>query len=112
MTSTILFFIIYIFYINCFPLNGNLQNKANLNGANIFTDTLLVVSEKSLQSNNYFTGQFVSNAETQINPNARAGYGFHNHGNNGIFLYLDIDGTLKYIDVGGVIHQIQATRVN
>lgn len=93
-------------------LNGNLQNKANLNGANIFTDTLLVVSEKSLQSNNYFTGQFVSNAETQINPNARAGYGFHNHGNNGIFLYLDIDGTLKYIDVGGVIHQIQATRVN
>ena len=24
MTSTILFFIIYIFYINCFPLNGNL----------------------------------------------------------------------------------------
>ena len=25
MTSTILFFIIYIFYINCFPLNGNLQ---------------------------------------------------------------------------------------
>ena len=93
-------------------LNGNLQNKANLNGANIFTDTLLVVSEKSLQSNNYFTGQFVSNAETQINPNARAGYGFHNHGNNVIFLYLDIDGTLKYIDVGGVIHQIQATRVN
>ena len=27
MTSTILFFIIYIFYINCFPLNGNLSWK-------------------------------------------------------------------------------------
>ena len=95
-----------------FPLNGNLQNKANLNGANIFTDTLLVVSEKSLQSNNYFTGQFVSNAETQINPNARAGYGFHNHGNNGIFLYLDIDGTLKYINNMGGIYQIQTVRIN
>lgn len=95
-----------------FPLNGNLQNKANLNEVNTFTDTLVVISEKSLQSNNYITGQFVSNAETQINPNARAGYGFHNHGNNGVFLYLDIDGALKYIDVGGVIHQIQATRIN
>ena len=70
------------------------------------------MSEKSLQNNNYITGQFVSNAETHINPNARAGYGFHNHGSNGIFLYLDIDGTLKYIDVGGVIHQIQAIRIN
>ena len=29
MTSTILFFIIYIFYINCFPLNGNLTNIIN-----------------------------------------------------------------------------------
>lgn len=93
-------------------LNGNLQNKANLNEVNTFTDTLIVVSEKSLQSNNYFTGQFVSNAEMQINPNARAGYGFHNHGNNGIFLYLDSDGTLKYINNMGGIYQIQTVRIN
>lgn len=93
-------------------LNGNLQNKANLNGVNTFTDTLVVVSEKSLQSNNYSTGQFVSNAEMQINPNARAGYGFHNHGNNGIFLYLDSNGTLKYINNMGDIYQIQTVRIN
>ncbi len=29
MTSTILFFIIYIFYINCFPLNGNLLKQVD-----------------------------------------------------------------------------------
>ena len=48
----------------------------------------------------------------QINPNARAGYGFHNHGNNGIFLYLDSDGTLKYINNMGGIYQIQTARIN
>lgn len=93
-------------------LNGNLQNKANLNSENTFANTVTSTNNKDLNIGCYITGQFSSWAQFHVNPNARAGYGFHNQGSNGIFLYLDIDGTLKYMDVAGVIHQIQAVRIN
>lgn len=41
---------------------------------------------------------FVSNASANTDETMRAGYGFHNAGKNGSFLYLDIDGRLRTID--------------
>lgn len=93
-------------------LNGNLQHKASLNSENTFTKTITSTNDKDLSSTSFMDGQFSSWAPFHLNPNARAGYGFHNQGNNACFLYLDLDGTLKCIDAGGGIRQIQTTRIN
>ena len=93
-------------------LNGNLAHKANLNSENIFTNTVTSVCDKDLSSTNYVAGSFSAWAPLHLKPNTRAGYGFHNQGSNGIFLYLDIDDTLKYINAGGGTYQIQAVRIN
>ena len=45
---------------------------------------------------------FVSNAAANTNETMRAGYGFHNAGVNGTFLYLDTDYRLRTIDNMGV----------
>jgi len=66
---------------------------------------------KDLLQSSYVAGPFVSNAEVQINPNARAGYGFHNHGSNGIYLYLELDGTLRFMDSFGNVYQVQAIKI-
>ena len=93
-------------------INGNLQHKASLNSENTFTKTITSTNDKDLSSTSFMDGQFSSWAPFHLNPNARAGYGFHNQGNNACFLYLDLDGTLKCIDTGGGIRQIQTTRIN
>lgn len=92
-------------------INSNLLQKADLNSANVFTDTLSVINMKDLLQSSYVAGPFVSNAEVQINPNARAGYGFHNHGSNGIYLYLELDGTLRFMDSFGNVYQVQAIKI-
>ena len=93
-------------------LNSNLQKKADLSKDNTFTKTITSTNDKDLSSTSFMDGQFSSWAPFYLNSNARAGYGFHNQGNNACFLYLDLDGTLKCIDTGGGIRQIQTTRIN
>lgn len=41
------------------------------------------------------SAQFQAYANYAQDPSKRAGYGFHNHGLNGVFLFLDHDGRLK-----------------
>lgn len=48
-------------------------------------------------------------APTDENSSTRAGIGFTNQGKNGAYLYLDIDGKLKYIDNTGNIKVITTT---
>ena len=52
-------------------------------------------------SNSYSTAPFVASAPYSTNTGSRAGYGFHNHGNNGTFLYLQTDGTLHHVNNSG-----------
>ena len=52
-------------------------------------------------SNSYSTAPFVASAPYITNTGSRAGYGFHNHGNNGTFLYLQTDSTLHHVDNSG-----------
>lgn len=53
--------------------------------------------------NSYNQAPFVANAPYINNNACRAGYGFHNAGSNGTFLYLDTDSKLKHINNGGVV---------
>lgn len=54
-----------------------------------------------VNSNSYSTAPFVASAPYSSNTGSRAGYGFHNHGNNGTFLYLQTDGTLHHVNNSG-----------
>jgi hypothetical protein len=44
-----------------------------------------------------------------VNPTVRAGIGFNNQGLNAIYLYLDTDGKLRFMDNVGGVHLISST---
>ena len=74
----------------------------------ITSESFVTDSTKSIAPSNasYNTAQFVANADHNTDDTKRAGYGFHNVGKNGAFLYLDTDGTLKLISSSGTTHTL------
>lgn len=89
-------------------LNQNLTNKSGLT-ANSYTGSQTVVKDVVPDSSTFSTAQFVSAVQISINPNARACYAFHNSGMNGGTLFLDADGTLKFITNSGNLFRINMT---
>ncbi len=107
MTSTILFFIIYIFYINCFPLNGNLSIVLEPNfcgqgsgcitcapAAKAINITCGMYSDVPVPTNT-----LIYNINTRYAPQTRKSlYGIAQRDNQ-IFmaqLVIDTDGSIKY----------------
>ena len=61
-----------------------------------------------LQASSYVQGNIVLYRDRAA-TNCRAGLAFYNDGQNGCYLYLDIDQKLKFIDNGGQNHVITST---
>ena len=79
---------------------GTFSNKLTSNG-----DTAC-----GLDNTSYNSAPFIAQANYYGNNNLRAGYGFHNQGVNGIFLYLDIDAYLKHVNNDGEIYKVVDSR--
>lgn len=71
-------------------LNSNLANKADKDG----TEHIIATSDVKLNGASYYNAPFVS--QTSDNSETPAGYGFHNAGTTGMFLYLNrVDANLR-----------------
>ena len=88
-------------------LNTDLDEKANLIGENRFYDGTITVN-KTVGVNNasFVNAQFVAESPNKAEPTSRAGYGFHNDGITGGFLYLDNDHRLKFLDGLGRLYAV------
>lgn len=84
-------------------LNTDLSAKANLSGENRYDSTNLVSKVVGVNKDSFVHAQFVAESQNKWEPTSRAGYGFHNDGITGGFLYLDNDHRLKFIDSKGNI---------
>ena len=87
-------------------LNTDLSEKANLSGENRYDSTNLVSKVVGVDKDSFAYAQFVAESQNKADSTSRAGYGFHNDGITGGFLYLDNDHKLKFIDVFGEVHVI------
>lgn len=84
-------------------LNTDLSAKANLSGENRYDSTNLVSKVVGVNKDSFVHAQFVAESQNKADSTSRAGYGFHNDGITGGFLYLDNDHRLKFIDSRGNI---------
>lgn len=80
-----------------------MSEKANLSGENRYDSTNLVSKVVGVNKDSFVHAQFVAESQNKWEPTSRAGYGFHNDGITGGFLYLDNDHQLKFIDSRGNI---------
>ncbi len=87
-------------------LNTDMSEKANLSGENRYDSTNLVSKVVGVDKDSFAYAQFVAESQNKADSTSRAGYGFHNDGITGGFLYLDNDHKLKFIDVFGEVHVI------
>ncbi len=87
-------------------LNTKLGEKANLHGENTYDSTNKVSKIIGINKNSFASAQFIAEAPCNQDPTCRSGYGFHNVGVIGGFLYLDNDYKLKFIDSRGAVHTI------
>ncbi|EOT26517.1 hypothetical protein C805_00609 [Eubacterium sp. 14-2] len=87
-------------------LNTDLSEKANLSGENRYDSTNLVSKIVGVNKDSFVHAQFVAESQNKADSTSRAGYGFHNDGITGGFLYLDNDHKLKFIDAFGGVHVI------
>lgn len=76
-----------------------MSGKATLQ-ENEFSGTQISEVNVGIDGTSFYKMQFVAQAPTSNNADARAGYGFHNAGTNGGALYLDVDGKLKFKPLG------------
>ena len=76
-----------------------LSGKADKNGS----ETIIATKDVAPDGAAYANAQFMSQ---KTGANARAGYGFHNSGVNGGFLYLDHDASLKFVLNSGEVRTI------
>ena len=99
----------YLFFLRCFTLwvasflwiNSNLTYKASKSG----TETIFVEKEIDSDHMAYAQANFVATVPT--GSDKYAGYGFHNSGTNGAFLYLSrTDSRLHYTLNNGVDYML------
>lgn len=91
-------------------VNRDLSTKAGL-GQNFYTNTQTSTNSMHIASDCYWRAQYRAQAPTNTDTDARAGYGFHNAGWVGGTLYLDNDGTLKFITSSNITYQINMTQI-
>lgn len=87
------------------PLGGGTMNGA----LNITRVSNLPEVATGVNQNSFSAAPICANAATTQNETLRSGYGFHNFGTNGMFLYLDTDGRLKTISNSGTARVLAIT---
>ena len=87
---------------------SDLDKKMNISGGET-TGQMQFVRNLGATNVSYSQAGVSMIAPTNESPESRAGIGFTNEGSNGAYLYLDIDGKLKFIDDQGVIKVITTT---
>ncbi len=92
-------------------LDVKLGSKAGLS-LNKYSDTQSVTKNTEVNASTFVNAHFMANANTDVNSSARACYAFHNAGFNGGALYLDIDGSLKFISNMGAKFKISMSQID
>jgi hypothetical protein len=90
----------YAYGLNYPPLNKN----GDTSGATTWFN-----KPNGVAASSYTTPPLGVACNHNTNPGARPGISFHMMGVVGIYLYLDTDGKLRFIDNGGGVHTIQST---
>lgn len=90
---------------NYLPTSGGTMNGA----LNITRVSNLPEVATGVNQNSFSAAPICANAATAQNETLRSGYGFHNFGTNGMFLYLDTDGRLKTISNAGTARVLAIT---
>jgi len=87
-------------------INSNLNKKVNPNKPN-FSNPVVSTTSVGVGANSYREAQFISTAPYMSSLATRAGYGFQNDRVKAGFLFYDLDGKLKFVDNGGIVHTIK-----